>query len=79
MDFNGRQQPPPQQQGPLAVLTITYNRDKSYKVDGPISDPTLAFGMLEVAKVVIMDNIKKQKESPIIPVVGVPDGLLRRG
>ncbi|KKK64214.1 hypothetical protein LCGC14_2986500 [marine sediment metagenome] len=47
-------------------LTITMSPNGEVRVHGPIDNGILCFGLLEVAKDVIRERIKKKAVSPII-------------
>ena len=49
-------------------LTITMSPNGEVRVHGPIDNALLCYGLLEVAKDVIRDHIKKKAESGIVPV-----------
>ncbi len=49
-------------------LTITMSPDGTVSVNGPLTDGILCFGLLEVAKDVIREHIRKHAESGIVPV-----------
>ncbi len=60
-------------------LTITMSPSGAIQVHGPIDNGLLCFGLLEVAKDVIRDHIKKKAESGIVPVQIVLPGNGGRG
>ena len=60
------------------ILTITQKPDGTVSVNGPIHDGILCFGLLEVAKDVIREHIKKKNESGIVPVILLPGNGGRR-
>lgn len=49
-------------------LTITMSPNGGVQVQGPIDNGLLCFGLLEVAKDVIREHIRKKAESGIVPV-----------
>ncbi len=49
-------------------LTITMSPNGEVRVHGPIDNGLLCYGLLEVAKDVVRDHIKKKAESGIVPV-----------
>ncbi len=49
-------------------LTIIMSPDGTVLVTGPIDNGLLCFGLLEVAKDVIRERIRKKTESGIVPV-----------
>ena len=49
-------------------LTITMSPSGAISVTGPIDNGLLCFGLLEVAKDVVREHIKKKAESGIVPV-----------
>ncbi len=49
-------------------LTITMSPNGAISVTGPIDNGLLCFGLLEVAKDVVREHIRKKAESGIVPV-----------
>ena len=49
-------------------LTIIMSPNGTVSVTGPIDNGLLCFGLLEVAKDVIRERIRKKAESGIVPV-----------
>ena len=49
-------------------LTITMSPNGAVSVTGPIDNGLICYGLLEVAKDVVRDHIKKKAESGIVPV-----------
>ncbi len=62
-----------------AKLTITMSPNGAISVTGPIDNGLLCFGLLEVAKDVIREHIRKKAESGIVPVQIVLPGNGGRG
>lgn len=58
---------------PIQII-ITIDPGAGIRVDGPIDDPVLAFGILEAAKLVVIDRIK-QNEKRVQPVSILPPGV----
>jgi hypothetical protein len=70
MDGNGNGQAP----STSVVLTITLDTATgSVKADGPIGNPMLCMGMMEMAKQAIYDHAKElAKDKRIVPATAIP-------
>ena len=49
-------------------LTITLSPNGNVQVQGPVDQPLLCYGHLEVAKDVIRTHVQKKAESSVVPL-----------
>lgn len=80
MGDNGKVAEAGQEEQPLIQMTITFNPNNgSVQVVGPITNRTLSYGMLEMAKEAIYDLKEKTKPQIQVPKRGILDFARNRG